>query len=356
MMMLEGAALTPWEVIVAAGGPASPYVFANGVTYGGRESLELLREWLESLHRDTAEIVWAEDGTLVSMPVDDGAQLILLSATDPAVYQNTEFRTGSVTGTVSLVGSAGDGESALVFRGLGSEAAPFMGSFANSGFTVNCTLFEALDCGKAQFGADNTLTVDWTGDNSAGAIVAKKLIVTADAGAEEGGEAAVRALNVNITSGKQLFRDAAFGEIAGDLALNISFSSGIAFENRVSADPDNAGLVANTVSGGVLMLAVTQFPASVTIAIDGSDAAKNNAGLLVGCLKNASLVIGGDLSPVQAVVQSAQGGAGGIVGRVMTDGAAGIALYGNADLSGVNVLGRYTGGIAGDAANVAFTF
>lgn len=355
----------PWEIIAAYGGLQQPYAFGPDITYelprplndeegveayaeekngSAVPSMELLKDLLNQYHTSTTEIEWSENA-LTSMPLDAGAQLILLSVTDPQVYQNTRFQTGTITGAISLTGSVAlkDGSS-LTFQGLGSEDCPFQGSFANSSFTVNRTLFNALKYSNSSFENDS-LTIAWNGGASVGAIVASKLISeTKDP------------ITVTINSSKELFRDAAFGEISGDLDLTISFSSGIAFENMSSSA--NAGLVANTVTGGTLALTVNSFPSGITIGINNDNDTTNNAGLLVGYLYDASLTlkIGDAITPPSATIQAPKGGAGGIVGRVNNSTVSPITLQDNVDLTSVTILGKYTGGVAGYAQNACFTF
>ena len=355
----------PWEIIAACGGPKTPYVFGPDITYtlptlqneaesaaafSAREyqytiaSLDLLKKLLNDSHTSTTEIEWSENA-LTSMPLDAGKQLILLSVTDPQVYQRTKFSTGSFTGAISLSDpvTLADGSS-LTFQGLGSADCPFQGSFANSSFTVRHTLFNALDGSEASF-SSNTLTIDWDEpDNSKGAIVATKITGAND-----------KPLTVNINSGKKYsFRDAAFGEISGSLDLTISFSKDSAFENTSS--DNNAGLVANTVTNGILALTVSSFPSGITIGINNDDNTTNNAGLLVGYLNNASLTLNNDVTPPTAIIQAPKGGAGGIVGRVAHSDVSTITLNGDIDLNKVTILGKYTGGIAGYAKDVAFAF
>lgn len=347
MLLAEGAESTPWEVIQANGVPKTPYAFGPGITYGegetAKDSMELLKTWLESFRTTSSESIdWTED-VLNSMPLDSGEQLILLSVTDPKVYQNTDFKIGSATGAISLLGKVGD--STLTFQGLGSEDVPFQGEFASSSFTINRTLFNALDYKTANF-ANNEITVDWEGENSTGAILASKLINTGE-----------KNLTVNINSLKNYpFRDAAFGEISGNLDLTISFQNNISFENKVNSDQNNAGMVANMVSSGTLKLTVSSFPGSITIGVNGSEEEKSNAGLLVGYLNNASLTLNNFMEFPTATIQAPQSGAGGIVGRIDNTDLSQITLTENIELNDVTILGKYTGGIAGYAQNVALDF
>lgn len=352
MLLAEGAESTPWEIIQENGGPKTPYAFGPGITYGEYDSMELLKQWLQDLHKTTTvPIEWNSNGMLDSMPLDHSAQLILLSVTDPQVYQNTEFKTGSVTGDIPLTDKAG--ESTLTFQGLGSDVYPFQGKFQNSSFTVNRTLFNSLKYTTDSF-ENKILTIDWKGERNTGAIVASKIITI---------NSEQLTVNLTRTEKKYSFRGAAFNEISGDLELTISFDQNDDkndfFENIISVDQNNVGMVANTVTDGTLILKVSSFPSDIQIGIDEStDDLKSNAGLLVGCLNNASLTLNfteGSESP-KAIIQSAKGAAGGIVGRINTDAVSTIALNGNVDLSNVTILGKYSGSIAGYAKDVAFEF
>lgn len=340
----------PWEIIAACGGPQTPYAFGPDIIYELPEtgesvqSMELLKQLLESNPKTTSTTINWSGNTLNSMPLDAGEQLILLSVTDPRVYQKTVFEAGNATGQISLYGEVKSGDIAFTFQGLGSKEYPFQGSFVNSGFTVNRTLFNALEYSDSSFNNDS-LTVAWVGEASVGAIVASTFKSTT-----------TELFNVAINSDKQLFRDAAFGTISGDLNLTISFSNGIAFENKSSSA--NAGLVANTVTDGTLALTVNSFPSSITIGIDNNDNEKNNAGLLVGYLKNASLTLNNAMTPPIATIQAPQGGAGGIVGRIDRNdsGVSTITLNDTIALTRATIVGKYTGGVAGYAQNAAFAF
>ena len=306
--------------------------------------MEAVFQFCNKYHTSTTEIEWSGN-TLTTMPLDAGEQMILLSVTDPQVYQNTKFKSGSITGAISLTDSVKlEDNSSLTFQGLGSAEFPFQGSFENSSFTVKRTLFNSLDYSQATF-SRNSLTIDWAEpDYSKGAIVATKIT-----------GANTKSLTVSINSSRNYsFRDAAFGEISGDLNLTISFSKESSFENKSSNA--NAGLVANTVTNGTLALAINAFPGSITIGIDNNQEKENNAGLLVGYLNNASLTLNNAMTPPAAAIQAPEGGAGGIVGRVENSTVSQITLNDNVDLTSVTILGKYTGGVAGYAQNAAFAF
>lgn len=340
-----------WNIIQANGGLLSPYAFKDGIMYGEYNSIDLLKQWLNSYHTSSAPITWT-DNKLISMPLDNGKQLILLSITDPSVYQSTSFTAGSVTGSIDLTDQI---ESTISFQGLGSSTYPFNGTFVNSGFTINRTLFNNLEYADTCFN-DKQLTIDWKGEINAGAMVASSIHC-----------AALSDLTVLLTrteKEKYNYRGAVFGEITGNLNLSVSFDRNTANNdtliNKVSENQNNAGVIANTLTSGTLNLTVTNFPNNIEIGIDGlDDAEKSNAGLLIGYMNDASLNLNGfpDIS-FTATVQSAKGSAGGLVGRidVLNNLASGLKVSTDINLSKTTVLGKYTGGIAGYAKDITVQF
>lgn len=118
----------PWQAIQSGKKAGeSGYIFAPGVTYDGQDSLELLKSLLLAYTQD----VIFSDNVLSSMSLEKGEQLILLSVTDPTVYQNTVFKPGSDStgGNIDLSGALGNEELQITFQGLGSASTPFQGNF-----------------------------------------------------------------------------------------------------------------------------------------------------------------------------------------------------------------------------------
>lgn len=343
-------------------------IMAFGDTYlfETSEEIALLKKWLEVYHTSNEEIAWDDNtSTLTSMPIDSAEQLVLLSHTAPNVYSNATFKSGKTQGQVSVSGefafptkTVNDEVLAtlgqLTFLGLGSDTEPFEGCFEQNNFaiTVDRALFNALDYSKATFGG-NALTINRVGTNYRDVLVATRFIT--------GGE---KSLKVTLQTNQEKFFAAPFGVIEFNdntgLDLEVSFAGNKAFENFYSSD--NSGMVANTVTGtvtgGTLGVNIPSFPSSISIAIDNATVGSNNAGLLVGRLDNANLELSGEIAlPAATKVQSAQGAAGGLVGRIdNTDNCSAIIVTGNVDLSNATILGKYSGGVAGYARNVRFAF
>lgn len=327
------------------------------------DEIALLRKWLKAYHTSDTEIVWDDiTNTLVSMPIDNAEQLVLLSHTDPSVYCSATFKSGKAQGQVSVSGEidfpakAVNNETLvalgrLTFLGLGSDTAPFKGHFEQNNFAITAdrVLFNALDYSAATFGGDS-LTINRVGTNKTDVMVATRFI-TADQ----------KSLKLTLQTEQEKFFVAPFGviEIAADtdkVDLEVSFNGNKAFENFNSSN--NAGMVANTVTGGTLGVKISTFPSSISIAIDNGNEETNNAGLLVGRLANAKLVLNGEMVlPATAKVQSAQGAAGGLVGRIDNETSCStITVMNNVDLTNATILGKYSGGVAGYAKNVKFEF
>ena len=343
--------------------PQGIMAFEDTYLFETSEEIALLKKWLEVYHTSNEEIAWDDNtSTLTSMPIDSAEQLVLLSHTAPNVYSNATFKSGKTQGQVSVSGefafptkNVKDEDlttlGQLTFLGLGSDTEPFEGCFEQNNFaiTVDRALFNALDYSKATFGG-NALTINRVGTNYRDVLVATRFIT--------GGE---KSLKVTLQTDQEKFFAAPFGAIEFNgntdrLNLEVPFAGNKAFENFYSSN--NAGMVANTVTGGTLVVKASAFPSSISIAIDNATMESNNAGLLVGRLANANLELNGEIVlPAAAKVQSAQGAAGGLVGRIdNTNNCSAIIVTGNVDLSNATILGKYSGGVAGYAKNVRFEF
>ena len=328
------------------------------------DEIALLKKWLEVYHTSGTEIVWDDStNTLTSMPIDSAEQLVLLSHTAPSVYCNATFKSGKTQGQVSVSGKFPFSEKTLhgellaelgelTFLGLGSDETPFKGCFEQADFSITTdrVLFNALDCSTATFG-DNALTINRVGTNNTDVMVATRFITSGE-----------QSLKVTLQTNQEKFFSAPFGTIEfsnnndDKLDLEVSFAGNKPFENFGSTN--NAGMVANTVTGGTLGVKISTFPSSISIAINNNNVEANNAGLLVGRLNNASLELNGEIVlPDTAKVQSVQGAAGGLAGRIDNkDRCSVITVTGNVNLTNATILGKYSGGVAGYANSARFAF
>ena len=355
----------PWEIIAACGGLQKPYAFGPDLVYklpetpgegNGAEgentytvdSLDLLDALLKQYLEGTGTVDWSEDHTkLKEMTLEKGEMLILLSVTDPSVYQKVQFNpgTGSTGAALDLTKKLGNDES-ITFQGLGSDEVPFQGRFNRvASFTTERALFNALDYSEASFQEDSISVLKSSDSNEP--IVAKKILFDAQKKLE---------VSINPSSAIPIY-GSVFGEVQGEkkgkLTLKAFFSQ-VPLSNKPSG---HAGMIANTVTGGTLTLSIDVFPQQANSEGDaiqiGTEKDDCHAGLLVGYLKDATLNLPQEMLFPKAAVQSNSGGAGGLVGKLDN---ASISLSDKVDLSKMTILGSFSGGIGGIAENASFVF
>ena len=323
--------------------------YAEGNYRFDASSWETLDRLLSGYLPTNGTLEWSEDHTITNMTLETGEMLVLLSVTDPVVYQNTIFTAGQgTTGgaldlTKTLILNEND---SITFQGLGSQDAPFCGNFQRiASFTTEHPVFNALDYATASFN-NNSISVLKTSDSSE-PIVATNISF---------GSTKQLTVSINPNSSSATY-GSVFGVIKGQtdatLQLNAVFSNA-PLSNKPSS---HAGMIANSIEGGTLELTMSSFPQqsnqegdAIQIGTEGTDC---HAGLLVGNLNDSKLILKQAFSLPKSSIQSLNGGAGGLVGNVKNSS---ISLEGNVDLSNIMILGKYSGGIAGNAANVSFEF
>lgn len=305
------------------------------------ESIETLKDYLNSYasNQDSSRLTWDNEGKLTKMSIDSGLQLVLLSNSDPVIYQNTIFESGTVTGNISLTDTVDIAGDILVFQGFGSEDTPFKGEFGNSGFSINKTLFNNIDYSKAVFSND-TVTLDWLGDASVGAMFALEMSSNAD-----------KKLTISISNNSKTMKDALINHLSGNLNLSIAFPN-VNFENKVSENYSNAGSIINTFENGTLNLTISSLPKSISIG-SNKDFDNGNTGTFIGYMKDSTLHISCNADLPSSTIHSQNGGAGALIGRISGTGVSTIDLLTNINLSKVRVSGYYSGGLVGYAKDVS---
>ena len=92
-------------------------------------------------------------GAVTAITFESNADLIAISNTDPAIYQNANISKGGSTGIDFDVCGAEivDGLGSLTFQGFGSDAYPFKGALnlGDRTLTVNKTLFNNIELSDA---------------------------------------------------------------------------------------------------------------------------------------------------------------------------------------------------------------
>ena len=298
----------------------------------------------EKMAKDNHGSVEATGETVTAITFNDATALRIVSNTDPQLYRTANMVKGQgSTGAAFDVSSSEDG---YTFLGLGSAEVPFEGSFTTNGTSIALatSLFNNVVL-KDGISIPNLI---WEGMGSDPVIAAK---VTGSS----------QELNVAIqiagsaNGGAPGITSALFGTVAGSLTLSATYSfAGTRKGLAATVDSTgNVGLLANTVESGVFTVKSVTFPDDV--AKDGMvKTSDGNAGLLVGAVEDdASLSVGTLNNVPAATVQSDNGCAGGVVGKVGSDTGATVDVTSEINLSNLTVKGTAAaGGFIGQAAKL----
>lgn len=262
------------------------------------------------------DVITDDSGAVTAIIFESNADLIAISNTDPAIYQNANISKGGSTGIDFDVCGAEivDGLGSLTFQGFGSDAYPFKGAL-NLGdriLTVNKTLFNNIELSDA----NSTVKLTWKGTDAQQSIVATKVV------------GAGKTLNATVTVGtpkSETEKDICkltsplVGEVTGALTLNATYTtstnSPLAVDMQSSAG--NMGLLVNTLAERAsFTLADLTLPdklngtPTINATADGA-----NAGGLIGEAQEGATValpIGIDVSALSVAGKNA---AGGLIGK-----------------------------------------
>ena len=112
-------------------------------------------------------------GAVTAVTFESNADLIAISNTDPAIYQNANISKGGSTGIDFDVCGAEivDGLGSLTFQGFGSDAYPFKGALnlGDRTLTVNKTVFNNIELSDA----NSTVKLTWKGTDAQPIVAAK---------------------------------------------------------------------------------------------------------------------------------------------------------------------------------------
>lgn len=308
-------------------------------------------------------------GAVTAITFESNADLIAISNTDPAIYQNANISKGGSTGIDFDVCGAEivDGLGSLTFQGFGSDAYPFKGALnlGDRTLTVNKTLFNNIELSDA----NSTVKLTWKGTDAQPIVAAK---VT---GADKTLAATVTVGTPKSDTEKDICKLASplVGEVTGALTLNATYvtsaNSPLAIDMQSSAG--NMGLLANTLAEGAsLTLAGLTLPDNLNgtptinaLAADANaTAADANAGGLIGEAREGATVALPTGIDVSALSVAGENAAGGLIGKAtkltLTVGkdnsgkeASGKAVaIKPAHAVGSSSAGTYAGGLIGDAS------
>lgn len=308
------------------------------------------------------DVITDGSGAVTAIIFESNADLIAISNTDPAIYQNASISKGGSTGIDFDVCGAEivDGLGSLTFQGFGSDAYPFKGALnlGDRTLTVNKTLFNNIELGDA----NSTVKLTWKGTDAQPIVAAK---VT---GADKTLAATVTVGTPKSDTEKDICKltSPLVGEVTGALTLNATYTtsanSPLAVDMQSSAG--NMGLLVNTLAEGAsLTLAGLALPdkldgtPTINATADGA-----NAGGLIGEAREGATVALPTGIDVSALSVAGKNAAGGLIGKVtkltLTVGkdnsgkdASGKAIaIKPAYAVGSSSAGTYAGGLIGDAS------
>ena len=144
------------------------------------------------------------------------------------------------------------------------------------------------------------------------------------------------------------------GETTGDLTVDVTYRLTGSRKNLNVSAAGNVGLLANTVKDGTFTVKSVKFPVDL-VGNGAVTTSSDNAGLLVGEVKDGATLSIGTLENVPtATVQSTNGSAGGVVGLVGSNTGATVNVTKALDLRALTVKGTTaSGGLIGKVTNLA---
>lgn len=261
------------------------------------------------------DVITDDLGAVTAITFESNADLIAISNTDPAIYQNANISKGGSTGIDFDVCGAEivDGLGSLTFQGFGSDAYPFKGALnlGDRTLTVNKTLFNNIELSDA----NSTVKLTWKGTDAQPIVAAK---VT---GADKTLAATVTVGTPKSDTEKDICKltSPLVGEVTGALTLNATYTtsanSPLAVDMQSSAG--NMGLLVNAlVEGASLTLAGLALPDKLdgtpTINATAADA---NAGGLIGEAREGATVALPTGIDVSALSVAGKNAAGGLIGK-----------------------------------------
>lgn len=254
-------------------------------------------------------------GAVTAITFESNADLIAISNTDPAIYQNANISKGGSTGIDFDVCGAEivDGLGSLTFQGFGSDAYPFKGALnlGDRTLTVNKTLFNNIELSDA----NSTVKLTWKGTDAQPIVAAK---VT---GADKTLAATVTVGTPKSDTEKDICKltSPLVGEVTGALTLNATYTtsanSPLAVDMQSSAG--NMGLLVNTLAekasftlAGLALPDNLDGTPTINATADGA-----NAGGLIGEAQEGATVALPTGIDVSALSVAGKNAAGGLIGK-----------------------------------------
>lgn len=272
---------------------------------------------VEALRRvlGDGDVITDDSDAVTAITFESNADLIAISNTDPAIYQNANISKGGSTGIDFDVCGAEivDGLGSLTFQGFGSDAYPFKGALnlGDRTLTVNKTLFNNIELSDA----NSTVKLTWKGTDAQPIVAAK---VT---GADKTLAATVTVGTPKSDTEKDICKltSPLVGEVTGALTLNATYTtsanSPLAVDMQSSAG--NMGLLVNTLAEGAsLTLAGLTLPDNLdgTPTINATADGANAGGLIGEAQEGATVALPTGID-VSALSVAGKNAAGGLIGK-----------------------------------------
>lgn len=308
------------------------------------------------------DVITDGSGAVTAIIFESNADLIAISNTDPAIYQNANISKGGSTGIDFDVCGAEivDGLGSLTFQGFGSDAYPFKGALnlGDRTLTVNKTLFNNIELSDA----NSTVKLTWKGTDAQPIVAAK---VT---GADKTLAATVTVGTPKSDAEKDICKltSPLVGEVTGALTLNATYttSANSPLAVDMQSSTGNLGLLVNTLAEGAsLTLAGLTLPdklngtRTINATADGA-----NAGGLIGEAREGATVALPTGIDVSALSVAGKNAAGGLIGKATKltltvgkdnsgkDASGKAVVIKPARAVGSSSAGTYAGGLIGDAS------
>lgn len=301
-------------------------------------------------------------GEVTAITFGSNADLIAISNTDPAIYQNASISKTGLSGvdfdvcSAQAVGDLGN----LAFQGFGSDAYPFKGTLDLGGrsLTASKTLFNNIELNDN----NGTVKLTWKGTDAQPIVAAKvtgagktlSAAITVDK--PESGDTSV----VKLTS-------PLVGEVTGELTLDATYSTSANSPLAIGmqSSTGNLGLLANTLTAGasLTIAGLNGLPKSFngTPTIDATGAGANAGGLIGEAGEGAAVTLASNVD-VSALSVAGNNAAGGLIGKATRLTLAVDTDNSGKDASGKDIsikpahsvgsssAGTYAGGLIGDAS------
>lgn len=272
---------------------------------------------VEALRRELGDgdVITDDSGAVTAITFESNADLIAISNTDPAIYQNANISKGGSTGIDFDVCGAEivDGLGSFTFQGFGSDAYPFKGALnlGDRTLTVNKTLFNNIELSDA----NSTVKLTWKGTDAQPIVAAK---VT---GADKTLAATVTVGTPKSDTEKDICKltSPLVGEVTGALTLNATYttSANSPLAVDMQSSTGNLGLLVNTLAERAsFTLAGLTLPDKLngTPTINATASGANAGGLIGEAREGATVALPTGID-VSALSVAGKNAAGGLIGK-----------------------------------------